>query len=360
MARITVLAGTKKGLFWFESMDRRRWTWHGPFQHGHEINHAIYDPRRATIYATDHNAWFGSQVVWSRDGGQTWVSAECGPAFAPDSGRQLERLWHLEAGPVSDPERLYLGVAPAALFRSEDGGRSWHELTGLTQHPTRGMWQPGAGGLCLHSVLVDPLNPKRLFVGISAAGVFRSEDGGDTWVARNRGVRAEFLPTKYPEVGQCVHKLLMAQRRPDLLYQQNHCGMYRSETAGDDWVEITAGLPSDFGFSLALHPRAPQTLYVLPLQKADFRCPPDGKLRVYRSRDAGRSWESLSTGLPQDHAFIGTYREGMTTDSLDPAGVYVGTNTGKIFASNDEGDSWYELADHLPPVYSVSTSCVLE
>jgi hypothetical protein len=333
MAHITLLAGTKKGLFWFESTDRRRWILRGPFQHGHEINHAIYDPRHATIYATANNPWFGSHVVWSRDGGQTWASSESGPAFAPDAGLQLERLWHLEPGPPSDLGRLYLGVAPAALFRSDDGGRSWHEMVGLTQHPTRALWQPGAGGLCLHSMLVDPRNPERLFVGISAAGVFRSEDGGESWVACNRGVRAEFLPNKYPEVGQCVHKLRMAPERPNLLYQQNHCGVYRSDTAGDEWTEITAGLPSDFGFALAVHPREPETLYVVPLQEADFRCPPGGQLRVYRSREGGRSWEALSAGLPQEYAFVGMYREGMATDSLDPAGVYVGTNTGKIFAS---------------------------
>jgi photosystem II stability/assembly factor-like uncharacterized protein len=356
MAHITLLAGTKKGLFWFESTDRQRWTIRGPFQHGHEINHAIYDPRQATIYATANNPWFGAHVVWSRDGGQTWASSESGPSFAPDSGLQLERLWHLEPGPPSDPGRLYLGVAPAALFRSDDGGRSWHEMVGLTQHPTRALWQPGAGGLCLHSMLADPVNPQRLFVGISAAGVFRSDDGGDSWVACNRGVRAEFLPNKYPEVGQCVHKLQMAPGRPNLLYQQNHCGVYRSDTAGDDWTEITAGLPSDFGFALAVHPREPETLYVVPLQEADFRCPPGGQMRVYRSREGGRSWEALSAGLPQEYAFVGMYREGMATDSLDPAGVYVGTNTGKIFTSNDEGDSWDVLADHLPPVYSVSVS----
>jgi len=359
MARVTLLAGTKKGLFWFQSTDRRRWTLHGPFQHGPEINHAIYDPRRATIYATANSPWFGCQLVWSRDNGQTWTASEAGPSFSPDAGLQLERLWHIEPGPPSDPARLYLGIAPAGLFRSDDGGRSWQEMVGLTQHPTRALWRPGAGGLCLHSILVDPLHPQRLFVGISAAGVFRSDDGGDTWIACNRGVRAEFLPVKYPEVGQCVHKLLLAPERADLLYQQNHCGVYRSDTAGDDWVEITAGLPSDFGFSLAIHPREPETRYVLPLQEADFRCPPGGNLRVYRSHDGGRSWESLSAGLPQEHAFIGTYREGMDTDNLDPVGVYVGTNTGKIFASNDAGDSWYVLADHLPPVYAVSVS-VLE
>jgi hypothetical protein len=208
-----LLAGTKKGLFGFQSIDRQHWTLHGPFQHGHEINHAIYDPRSATIYATANNPWFGCHLVWSQDWGKTWTSSAAGPAFAPESVLQLERLWHIEPGPASSPALLYLGVTPAALFRSDDGGKSWHEMVGLAQHPTRPKWQPGAGGLCLHSILVDPTNPQRLFVGISAAGVFRSDDGGETWVPCNTGVRAEFLPVKYPEVGQCVHKVLMAPER---------------------------------------------------------------------------------------------------------------------------------------------------
>ena len=231
-------------------------------------------------------------------------------------------------------------------------------MSSLTSHPSRPKWHPGAGGLCLHSIVVDQTNNNRMFVGISAVGVFRTEDGGATWTTANQGTRAEFLPEKYPEYGQCVHKLLMADGRSSLLFQQNHCGVYRSADAGRSWQEITSGLPSDFGFPLGIHPRKPETVFVLPLKGAEFRCPPEGKLRVFRSQDGGKNWQPLSKGLPQENAFVGVYREGMAVDTLDPAGVYFGTNTGKVFTSSDEGDSWRLLADNLPPVYSISTAVV--
>jgi len=353
-----VLAGTKKGLFVFSSADRRRWDLQGPYQNGREINHAVYDGRSGRLYATANDAWFGCELVWSSDLGTSWTTAKQNPAFAESSGLKLERIWHIEPGRPSEPQVLYAGTAPAALFRSDDGGQTWNEVTSLTQHPTRSKWHPGAGGLCLHSIAVDPSNAKRMFVGISAVGVFRTEDGGATWNLANKGTRAEFLPEKYPEFGQCVHKLLVADGRKSLLFQQNHCGVYRSEDAGQNWTEITAGLPSDFGFPLAIHPRQPETIFVLPLKGADFRCPPEAKLRVFRSRTGGALWDALGKGLPQENAFMGVYREGMAMDSLNPAGVYFGTNTGKIFASDNEGDSWRTLADNLPPVYSISTAVV--
>jgi photosystem II stability/assembly factor-like uncharacterized protein len=297
-------------------------------------------------------------VVWSNDLGKSWTTAKQNPAFPEKSAMKLERIWHLEPGRPSEPQVLYAGVAPAALFRSEDGGVTWGEIETLTQHPTRSRWHPGAGGLCLHSIVVDPSDEKRMFVGISAVGVFRTEDGGATWTVANQGTRAEFLPEKYPEFGQCVHKLLMADGKKSLLFQQNHCGVYRSADAGRTWQEITSGLPSDFGFPLALHPRESETLFVLPLKGAEFRCPPEGKLRVFRSRNGGKTWDTLTKGLPQENAFVGVYREGMAADSLNPAGVYFGTNTGKIFGSPDEGDTWQTLADNLPPVFSVSTAIV--
>jgi photosystem II stability/assembly factor-like uncharacterized protein len=352
------LVGTKKGLFVFSSSDRKRWQLQGPFQTGREINHAIYDARSGRIYATANDAWFGCEMVWSSNLGKKWQSAKHNPAFDAKSGLKLERLWHIEPGRVNEKNVLYAGVAPAALFRSDDGGKTWEEIKSLSEHPTRKHWHPGAGGLCMHSIAVDPTNAQRMFVCISAVGVFRTEDGGKTWHTANRGTRAEFMPEKLPEFGQCVHKLLLADGARSLLFQQNHCGVYRSADAGRSWQEISKGLPSDFGFPLAIHPREPETIYVIPLKGAEFRCPPENKLRVYRSRNGGKTWKALARGLPQENAFVGIYREGMAMDSRDPAGVYFGTNTGKLFGSADEGDSWRLLADDLPPVYSVSAAVV--
>jgi photosystem II stability/assembly factor-like uncharacterized protein len=356
--KILLLAGTKKGLFLFDSADRARWSMRGPFHSGREINHAVFDPRTRTLFATSNDAWFGCEVMRSSDLGETWTAAAQNPKFPENSGLKLDRIWHLEPGRTSEPNVLYAGVAPAALFRSEDGGATWAEMTGLTQHPTRAQWHPGAGGLCLHSIVVDHGQAGRMYVGISAVGVFRSTDNGATWQTANRGTRAEFYPDKYPEFGQCVHKLLLAAGPAPVLFQQNHCGVYRSADFGANWKEITAGLPSDFGFPLALHPRDGKTLYVLPLKGAEFRCPPGNTLQVYRSRDAGDTWEALGKGLPRENFFGGIYREGMASDAGDPAGIYFGTNNGKIFSSRDEGDSWTLLADNMPPVYSISTAQV--
>jgi photosystem II stability/assembly factor-like uncharacterized protein len=353
-----ILVGTKKGLFVFSSLDRSRWEMTGPFQSGREVNHAIYDGRSGRMYATANDSWFGCELVWSADCGKSWTTARKNPGFSENSGLKLERIWHVEPGRASEPLVLYAGVAPAALFRSDDGGQTWGEVTSLTDHPSRPRWHPGAGGLCLHSIAVDPTDEQRMFVGISAVGVFRTEDGGKTWETANKGTRAEFMPEKYPEFGQCVHKLLIADGKNSLLFQQNHCGVYRSGDAGRTWQEITAGLPSDFGFPLAIHPREPNTVFVLPLKGAEFRCPPDGKLRIYRTKDGGTNWTPLTNGLPQDNVFAGVYREGMAMDSLKPAGIYFGTNTGKLFYSADEGEKWDLLADNLPPIYSVSAAVV--
>jgi len=355
-AKVLLLVGTKKGLFLFTSPDRRRWTASGPFQPGREVNHAVFDSRTGRIFATAKDSWFGCEVVSSPDLGGHWESATLNPKFAESSGLKLERIWHIEPGRAAEKGVLYAGVAPAALFRSEDNGQTWGEVTTLTAHPTRDKWHPGAGGLCLHSIVVDHSHSTRMFTGISAVGVFRSEDGGQVWETANRGTRAEFQPDKYPEFGQCVHKLLLSGGANPVLYQQNHCGVYRSANGGRAWNEITAGLPSDFGFPLALHPRESETLYVLPLQGAEFRCPPGRKLRVFRSRDSGKRWTALSKGLPADDFYGGVYREGMASDTLDPAGIYFGTNNGKVFNSDDEGESWRMLADNLPPVFSVSAA----
>ncbi len=353
-----LLVGTKKGLFLLKSQDRARWKQTGPFHTGRDINHAVFDARSGSIFAAVNDAWFGCEIVRSTDFGGSWQSAQQNPAFQEGSDYQLERIWHIEPGRSTEPNVLYAGVAPAALFQTQDGGETWCEVSSLTNHPSRSRWQPGAGGLCLHSIVVDPAKQNRMFVGISAVGVFRTDDAGETWQHANKGTRAEFLPDKFPEFGQCVHKLLLADPKRSLLFQQNHCGVYRSNNAGADWVEITAGLPSDFGFPLAIHPHRPETIYVVPLQGAEFRCPPGGKLCVYRSRNGGESWEALGKGLPQRDAYVGVYREGMATDSLDPVGVYFSTNTGKIFASQDEGDSWRTIADNLPPISSISAAVV--
>lgn len=356
MKKTLLIVGTKKGVFLFTSKDRKRWQLRGPFQPGREINHAIYDARTRRVYATANDSWFGSQIVFSPDMGKTWKNAKLNPAFPEGSGQKLDRIWHIEPGLAAEPNVVYAGVAPAALFRSEDAGETWRELTGLTQHPSRPHWHPGAGGLCLHSIIVDTVHPGRLYVGISAVGVLRSDDNGVTWQTANRGTRAEFLPDKLPEFGQCVHKLLLADPESSLLFQQNHCGVYRSANAGESWQEISAGLPSDFGFPLAIHPREPETIFVIPLKGAEFRCPPQNKLRVYRSRNGGKTWKALGKGLPQKDAFVSVYREGMAMDAGEPAGVYFGTNTGKIFGSRNEGDSWHLVADNLPPVYSVEAA----
>ena len=359
-SNVLILVGTRKGLFLFRSdRHRRRWQTQGPFLTGEEVNHATLDRRTGVLYATANSPWFGAHLAYSPDMGETWHDPKAGIGFSAKSGLKLERLWHVEPGRPSEPGVLYCGVAPAALFRSDDGGETWQEVQGLSAHPSRQRWEPGAGGLCLHSIVLDQTNSSRMWVGISAVGTFRTDDGGKTWRPQNSGVRADFLPEQYPEFGQCVHHLVLAAGGNSRLYQQNHCGVYRSDDAGETWQEVTSGLPSDFGFPMAAHPHEPDTAYVVPLQGPEFRCPPQGKLRVYRTEDAGRTWQPLSRGLPQRGAYMGLYREALCTDSLEPAGVYMGTNTGQLYISIDEGERWRCLTSGLPPVFSVSTA-VLE
>jgi len=359
---VVLAVGTKKGLFLFLSTkERARWRMSGPFLNGNEINHAVVDPRTGTVYATVVSPWFGAQVSYSKDLGKTWHDAKGSPAFAADSGLKLERLWHIEPGRPFEPGVLYCGVAPAALFRSEDGGSNWEEMRDLTNHPTRPKWFPGAGGLMVHSIVLDPADQNRMWVGISAAGVFRTDDGGKSWCAMNsnlRNVLAKYVPEAemYPEAGQCVHHLTRACGSKVRLYAQTHWGTYRSDEGAQSWTEITEGLPSDFGFVMAAHPREPNTAFVVPLQGAEFRCPPGAKLRVFRTGNAGKSWEPLSKGLPQRNAYMGTYREGMAIDELEPAGLYLGTNTGHLYASVDEGESWRQLSADLPPIFSASVT----
>ncbi|MDX1540577.1 MAG: exo-alpha-sialidase [Geminicoccaceae bacterium] len=355
--RVILLLGTKKGAFLFESdVGRRSWTLRGPFCETWPINHVIADPASGTIHAAGGDAWFGPAVWRSDDVGRSWSHSSEGLAYA-EGEEPIKSVWSL----ASAHDRLYAGVEPAGLFRSDDGGRFWQHVGGLRDHPSRPDWQPGGGGLILHSLLVHPSDERQIWVGISSAGVFHTGDGGATWTPRNRGTRCDFLPEemRYPEHGQCVHCLVMAEGMPERLYQQNHCGMYRSDDGGMKWVSIEDGLPSSFGFPAAGHPHDPETLYLLPLNGDVLgRYVPDGRTAVWRTRDGGRSWQALRDGLPQENAFFGVLRQAMATDRLEPAGVYFGTNTGTLFASADEGESWTCIAQHLPPVFSVETLVV--
>jgi photosystem II stability/assembly factor-like uncharacterized protein len=360
--KVVVTVGTRKGLFLLTSdRDRDRWETHGPFLNGGDINQATIDRRTGTLYATANDPWFGHRVAASQDLGVTWDESMTAPKFPEGGDRAVARLWRIEPGRESEPGVLYCGVDPGSLFVSRDGGKSWEENVALNTHPTRDGWFPGAGGLIVHSIILDPADAKRMWVAISAAGVFRSDDGGESWQPTNaqlKNVMAKYDPSAelYPPYGQCVHHLVAAAGDGERLYTQTHYGTYRSDDGAQTWTEITEGLPSDFGMMMAAHPSDPDTAYVLPLQGAEFRCPPEGKLRVYRTADGGKSWEALTKGLPQENAYMGTYREAMGTDTLESAGVYFGTNTGQVYASADAGDTWRRLTADLPPVSSVSAA----
>ena len=352
--RVLVLLGTKKGAFILESDgERRSWDLRGPFCETWPINHVIADPATRTMYGGGGNEWFGPAVWKSTDLGESWTHSSEGLAY--DAGEEpIKSVWSLapsEAG-------LYAGVEPAGLFRSRDGGRSWRHMRGLREHPSRPHWQPGGGGLILHSLVPHPDDSRQLWVGISSAGVFHTADGGETWEPRNRGTRCDYLPEdqRYPEYGQCVHCIVMAPGMPNRLYQQNHCGMYRSDDGGRHWDSIEPGLPSTFGFPAAAHPRDPASLFLVPLNGDSVgRFVPQGKAAAWRTRDAGASWEALRDGLPQENAFFGVLRQAMATDRLEPAGVYFGTNSGSLYASADDGERWTCIAQHLPTISSVET-----
>ncbi|HEX9416904.1 MAG TPA: sialidase family protein [Gaiellaceae bacterium] len=353
---VLVLVGTRKGLFFLRGDDARRdWTVEGPVLEGWDVFHAVQDPRDGSLYAAANNWVYGATVQRSTDGGKTWVRSE-GLGLPEDGELKLEKSWHVEPGRDSEPGRLWLGAAPGVLFRSDDFGESWEVNQGLLEDPTRERWQPGAGGMCTHSIQLDPADDKRMYIGISAAGVFRSEDGGESWTPANKGTAADFAPDdQFPEVGQCVHKLLLHPGKDGRLWQQNHCGVYRSDDRGENWERLEGnGLPSGFGFPLALDHREPDTALVVPEIGAENRVTPDGRLGVYRTKDGGKSWELASNGLP-DQAWASVMREGMASDRLDPPGIYFGTQSGSIFVSPNAGDEWIEAAGQLPPVLSVET-----
>jgi photosystem II stability/assembly factor-like uncharacterized protein len=353
--KLLVLIGTRKGAFVLEGDERRRdWKMRGPYCETWPIHHLVHHPVSGMLYAAGGSPWYGASVWRSPDMGETWTQSSEGLTYG-DEGPGIETIWNL----TPSDGLLYAGVEPAGLFRSGDAGLTWEHVSGLRDHPTRPSWQPGNGGLCLHSIVPHELDPQQMWVGISAVGTFHTTDGGATWETQNRGVRADFSPEKYPETGQCVHKLLSVPGQPGTLFQQNHCGVYRSRDAGGSWEEITEGLPSQFGFPLALHPHDPEALYVIPLNGDDRgRYMPDAKAAVWSSRDAGDSWTRLDRGLPQQDAYLGVLRESMAVDPLEPAGVYFGTSTGQLFGSRDEGRSWTLMADFLPAIWSVETALV--
>ncbi len=383
MSGVRVLVGTRKGAFALTSDGKRkRWKVSGPHFAGWEIYHvkgSPVDPNR--LFASQTSAWFGQVIQRSDDGGKTWFQpgTPAGePTTTPDGMPQGEsnkfvydgipgshqwydgtqhpwefkRVWHLEPS-LTDPDTVYAGVEDAALFRTTDGGKSWHELSGLRKHDTGPKWQPGAGGMCLHTILLDPSNPQRMYIAISAAGAFRTDDGGKTWRPINRGLHSQYIPDPNAEVGHCVHRIAMHPSRPSTLFMQKHWDVMRTDDAGESWREISGNLPTDFGFPIDVHAHEPETIYVVPIKSDSEHFPPDGKLRVFRSRAGGNEWETLTKGLPQRNCYVNVLRDAMSVDSLDPCGIYFGTTGGQVYASADAGDSWAPIVRDLPAVLYV-------
>jgi photosystem II stability/assembly factor-like uncharacterized protein len=379
MSKVRLLIGTRKGAFILTSDGiRKKWQVDGPQFGGWEIYHmkgSPVDPNR--LYASQTSGWFGQIIQRSDDGGKTWEPPGGSPTFTPGSIPKVEsnkfvyegevgnhlwydgtprpwefkRVWHLEPS-LSDPDTVYAGVEDAALFRTTDGGFTWRELPGLRSAKGH-LWQPGAGGMGLHTILLDPSNPGRIFIAISAAGVFRTDDAGETWRPTNRGLKSQYLPDPNAEVGYCVHRIAMHRSRPDVLFMQLHWNVMRSDDAAETWHKISGDLPSDFGFAIEVHAHEPNTIYVVPIKSDSEHYPPDGKLRVYRSLAGGNEWEALTRGLPQRDCYVDVLRDATSVDSLDPCGVYFGTTGGQVYASNDAGDNWAPIVRDLPAVLSV-------
>ena len=354
--RVLLLVGTSKGAFILDGDPARHdWRLRGPLCDGWPIHDISVEPGSNALLAGAGSPWFGPAVFRSEDLGETWTHSSEGLTYG-DDGPKVTKVWNVTTG----LDGIYAGVDPAGLFRSTDRGASWQHVEGLTNHPTRPEWGPGAGGLILHTIVPHPADASRMWVGISAVGVFETRDGGVTWHTRNRGVRADFNPEdRYPEYGQCVHKLVLASDGGERLYQQNHCGVYRSTDGGVAWEEITAGLPSQFGFVMTAHPRDPMTVWNIPLtEPEDGRLMPDAAAAVWRTHDGGATWVRSGEGLPQRDAYVGVLREAMAHDVLDPVGVYFGTSTGQLYGSVDEGRTWSKIADNLPPIWSVEAHVV--
>jgi photosystem II stability/assembly factor-like uncharacterized protein len=364
-SQVRLLVGTRKGAFIFTSdASRKKWEMDGPHFAGWEIYHlkgSPADPNR--IYASQSSGWFGQIVQRSDDGGNTWTPVGNNFAYDGVPGThqwydgtphpwEFKRVWHMEPS-LTNPDEVYAGVEDAALFHSTDGGQNWAELSGLRTHTTGSAWQPGAGGMCLHTILIDPSNPKRIVIAISSAGAFRTDDGGATWKPINRGLRSEFIPDPEAEVGHCVHHIAAHPSRPGTLFMQKHWDIMRSDDAGDNWHEVSGNLPTDFGFAIDVHAHEPETLYVVPIKSDSEHFVPDGKLRVFRSRTGGNEWEPLGNGLPDRNCYVNVLRDAMAVDTLDSCGVYFGTSGGQVYASADSGDNWQAIVRDLPPVLSV-------
>ena len=377
-----VFVGTSKGGFVFSSDEKReKWEMSDIQFKSWNVMHIQLDPRDNRLHAAVSHNVYGPTTHYSDDLGETWVQAKQVPvltrpsnsgrpastvdeAFNSEGGEALTKpekmikVWNIKPGRKEEPNVLYAGAQPASFFVSKDRGETWTLNEALYDHPQRGEWNPGNGGLCLHTILLDPKNLDRMYIAVSAAGCYRTDDGGKTWSPYNKNVRADFMANKFPEFGQCVHKMTMHPSNPNVLYQQNHCGVYRSDNMGEEWIDIGEGkLPSRFGFPIAVHPTDPDTIYIVLEESDEFRMSVDGKFSVWRSRDAGDSWQRISNGLPE-RAHLDVLREAMATDSFEDAGIYIGTNTGQLFYSRDSGDNWELLADFLPPIQSVEAAVV--